>query len=157
MNTRKALSFALTFILVSVIGVTPVCFASQESGEKTTIKEVKKEVADAAQVIKEYSAEQKDEAVKKAKAAMDDLDARIDAIETRVDNEWGEMSQTARQQARESLKTLRKKRNEVAEWYGALKHSSSDAWDEIKKGFTHAYQALVEEWEESEKEMNPGQ
>ena len=32
-----------------------------------------------------------------------------------------------------------KKRQDVAEWYGALTHSSSDAWSDIKKGFVDAY------------------
>jgi hypothetical protein len=52
------------------------------------------------------------------------------------------MDQSARKKARASLKALRKQRNEVAEWYGGLKHSSSNAWEDVKKGFLNSCQEL---------------
>ena len=55
---------------------------------------------------------------------------------------WGQMDQSARKKARASLKALRKQRNEVAEWYGGLKHSSSNAWEDVKKGFLNSYQVI---------------
>lgn len=56
------------------------------------------------------------------------------------------MSQAAREKTRENLKTLRKKRNQLAEKYGSLKASSTSAWEEMKQGFSQAYEALGDAW-----------
>jgi hypothetical protein len=52
------------------------------------------------------------------------------------------------------MKALRRQRTGVAEWYGSLKTSSSDAWEHIKKGFSDAYESLSEAWEKPEKEFD---
>lgn len=157
MKAQKTRNATLILLLAAMFGVAPACFGSQTSTEKTTIKEIKQEVADVAEVIKEYSADQRDEAVKKVKDALDDLDARIESIEERIDNEWDQMNQAARQKARATLKDLRKQRNEIAEWYGGLKHSSADAWERMKKGFSDAYTALHAAWEKAKKEFHTDQ
>lgn len=106
MKAQKARNATLVFVLVTLFGLAPVCLGSQiqTSTEKTTIKEVKQAVADAAQAIKAYSADQRDEAVRKVQAALDGLDARIDRIEAQIDHEWGQMNQAARQNARATFR-----------------------------------------------------
>ena len=80
---------------------------------------------------------------------MDILDRRIDELETKIADDWDQMSGAAREKTRESLKTLRKKRNDVAEKYGSLKASSTSAWEEMKQGFSEAYQDLSDAWANS--------
>ena len=58
---------------------------------------------------------QRDEALKKAKAALDDADARIGRMERKLESEWGRMDQAARKKARAALNALRRERNEAAE------------------------------------------
>jgi hypothetical protein len=48
---------------------------------------------------------------------------------------------------------LRKQRNEVAEWYGGLKHSASNAWEDVKKGFLKSYQALRDTFDKAHSEF----
>jgi len=55
-----------------------------------------------------------------------------------------QMDQAARQRAASNLDALRKERNKVAEWYGGLKHGSSQAWEEVKTGFSNSSQDLQE-------------
>ena len=74
--------------------------------------EVKEKVAAAAEAIKNYSAAQRDEALQKAKAVMDDLDVRIDRMQSQLNEKWDQMDQLARQKAMDSLTTLRKQRND---------------------------------------------
>ena len=57
------------------------------------------------------------------------------------------MSEAARQQARETMKDLQRKRNDLAEWYGGMKHSSAAAWEEVKKGFAESYDTLKQSFE----------
>lgn len=140
-------------MLIGILGISPLCYAQQEDSN-TSIEEVKKETRHLLQTIGSYSADQKDEAIQKAKESLDRVDKRIDMLEERIDTDWDNMKTAARNEARENLKILRKQRNEVAEWYGSMKTSSGDAWNHVKNGFSDAYQALENAWEESEKEFS---
>jgi RNA processing factor Prp31 len=142
MKTQELRKAGLFFITAVFFAVGSVSFAAQTSADKTTTKEVKEKVAEAAEAIKNYSFDQRDEAIVKAKAALADLDARIDRMESRLNKEWDQMDQSARNKAINTLTALRKQRNEVAEWYGGLKHGSRNAWEEVKKGFLKSYQDL---------------
>lgn len=140
------------FTLIALLVTIPLCYA-KSSEEKTSIKEVKQETQDLIQALGAYTADQRDEAVQRAKTALNNLDKRIDALEKRIDDNWDQMNKAAREKARANLKALRKQRNEVAEWYGSLKTSSAGAWEHIKKGFSDAYKALGDAWEKSAKEF----
>jgi chromosome segregation ATPase len=142
MKTQKLGKTTLFFITAIFLTVGSVSFAAQTPADKTTTKEVKEKVAEAAEAIKNYSVDQRDEAVKKAKVALDDLDARIDRLESRLNKKWDKMDQTTRKQARAKLTALREQRKELAEWYGGLKHSSSNAWEDVKNGFLNSYREL---------------
>ncbi len=146
-------SYICALMLISILGVTPLCYAQKEKAN-TSIEEVKKETQDLLQTIGSYTADKRDEAVQKAKVGLNKLDKRIDVIEARIDKNWDKMNKSARKEARENLKALRKQRNQVAEWYGSMKTSSADTWDRMKKGFSDTYKALEDAWEKSEKEFN---
>lgn len=147
----KSTLYAL--MLIGLLGGTPVCYA-QTTNNDTSIEDVKKETQDMLQALGAYSADKRDEAVQKAKDGMNNLDKRIDALETRIDENWDKMSDAARREARENLQALRKQRNQVAEWYGSMKTSSAAAWDQMKEGFAAAYKDLTDAWEKSKKEFN---
>jgi hypothetical protein len=153
MKTQKLRKAGLFFITAVFLAVGSVSFAAQTSAEKTTTKEVKEKVAEAAEAIKNYSVDQRDEALKKAKAVLDDLDARIDRMESQLNEKWDQMDQSARKKARATLTAPRKQRNEVAEWYGGLKHSSSNAWEDVKKGFLKSYQELRDAFDKAHSEF----
>jgi hypothetical protein len=146
----------LSLITVALLGLAPPSHASQHEKDKTTAKAVRHEVADAAEAIKQYGADKRDEAAKKAQAALDVLDARIEAMEARIDRNWDKMDKAAREQARSRLKALREQRVEVAEWYGGLKNSTAEAWDQMKAGFSGAYTSLRRTWEKAETENPEG-
>jgi hypothetical protein len=127
--------------------------AEQQSEDKTTIKEVQQELQDAAEAIKDYSVDQRDEAVAKMRAALEDLDARIDRIETQVEAKKDYLTREAMQKWKATRKALRKQRTEVAEWLGGLRHSSNEAWEDVKKGFSDAYRDLYDAFEKAEAEF----
>jgi uncharacterized coiled-coil protein SlyX len=114
---------------------------------------VKQEVQGAIQALKEYSVEQLHEVVKETKAVLDKLDSRIDALEKRLHNNWDKMYEATRKKARATLKLLRKQRTQLAEWYGGLKHSSVDAWEDVKKGISDSYISFCDAWEKAESEF----
>jgi len=134
------------FALGALFAVSPWSFAAEAQGGKTTAKDV-------ARTIKDYTVAQRDEAIKNAKAALDDVDARIRGMERKLDNEWDRMDQAARKKARATLAALRRERNEVAEWYGGLKHSSAESWEQVKTGFVKSYEVLRDSFARARKEF----
>lgn len=140
------------FMLIGMLGITPICYA-ETSADKTSIEEVKKETQDLLQTLNAYTVEQREEAIRKTKTALDNLDKRIDSLQARIDRNWDQMDKAARDKARSNLRALRKERTQVAEWFGSLKSSTGDAWEHMKKGFSKAYKSLNDAWEKSVKEF----
>jgi chromosome segregation ATPase len=116
-------------------------------------KDVGKKVEAAAEAIKNYTIAQKDEAIKSAKATLDDLDARIKQMEDRLDKQWNHMDQAARDAARASSHKLRAQRTELAEWYGQLKQSSAAVWEQVQHGFVESYGTLRDSIAKAQKEF----
>ncbi len=127
--------------------------AAPASEEKTSLQDVQREMAESADKIRDYSADQMREAVRAGKSALQRLDEQIAELEKRIDTDWDRMSAAARQEAKSALKTLRGQRGEVAGWYDELKHSSASAWEITKKGFADAFDALRESVGEAKKEF----
>ena len=145
-----------SFFIMIIIGTAflvnaPVCPA-EEGKDRSSLEAVKQETRDLLKALKGYSARQREQAIRETRAALADLDRRIEDLETRIEKNWETMDRSARQQARETLKTLRRQRVRVAEWYGSLKSSSGDAWGHMKEGFADAYRDINDAWEKARKE-----
>src|SRR5258708_10976523 len=125
-----------------MVADSPLSFAAESSGSKSTAKDIAKKADETSRAIKNYTVAQRDEAIKNAKAALDDADRRIDRMERKLDSEWERMDQATRKRARATLDALRRERNEAAEWYGGLKHSSAGSWEQVKTGFVKNYEGL---------------
>lgn len=145
-------------LILTMIAVVTLCFipiAQAQSGNDTvTAQDVKKETKELINTLQQYTAKQREQALVETEQALKKLDGRIDELETRVDNNWDKMTQAARQKARANLKALRQQRYELAEWYGSFKSSSVDSWEQMKKGFTDAYQAMSDSWEKAKSEYD---
>ena len=142
---------ARALALGALLAVSPLSFSAEAPA--TTAKDVSRKAGETGRAIKDYTVEQRDEAIKKAKAALDDLDARIRRMERKLDGEWERMDQGARKKARATLDTLRRERNEAAEWYGGLKHSSAESWEQVKAGFVKSYEVLRQSFAKARKEL----
>jgi hypothetical protein len=147
----------ITTLLVFVSGVLftigGIALAGENPGDKTRTKEVKQEFREAVEALKDYSADQRDEALKRVKVAVSDLDARIEDLENGVEEKWDRMDQVAREKARATLKSLRQKRDKLGEWYGGMQHSSAKAWQHVKKGFLESYESISDAYDKAVKEF----
>jgi hypothetical protein len=149
-------TFALltrTLALGALLIVSPLSAAADPSAGKTTAKDVGRKVDETGRAIKNYTVEQRDEAVKKAKAALDDADRRISRLERKVDDEWDRTDEAAHRKARATLHALRRERDEAAEWFGGLKHSSKESRDQVRDGFVKSYETLKESFAKARKEF----
>jgi len=142
MKTRPVNNLVVVIIALTGLVMASAAFSAQATPPKTTTQNVEKKVTDAVAAIKTYAIDQRDEALQKAKIVMDDMDARIDQLEFQLHQKWDQMDQAARQRTVCDLAALRGERNKVAEWYGGLKHGSSQAWEDVKTGFSKSTQDL---------------
>ncbi|HSM31690.1 MAG TPA: hypothetical protein VK854_13410 [Woeseiaceae bacterium] len=122
--------------------------------EKTSLEDVKRESQELAHTIADYSEDQRDEAVREVESALSTADRRIQDFEQQVEANWDDLSETAREEAREDLETLKARRAAVAESYEELKSDSGAAWAEVKKGFSDAYAELEAAFEAADKEFD---
>lgn len=155
MQTNRIPGIVLAVFLAMAAGLV-AAGASTAATESTSAEDIKQETAQLLQALENYGAEQRDEALARSRTALENLDRRIETLESMMLEKWGDMDQAAREQARASLQALREQRTRVAEWYGSMKSSSAGAWGHIKEGFTKAYRALDEAWEKSEHEFRSG-
>ncbi len=75
-------AFSIPALLLGVLlAVSPLVFGADTPGKKTTAKDVSRKVDETGEAIKNYTVAQRDEAVKKAKGALDDADRSIRRME----------------------------------------------------------------------------
>lgn len=138
--------------LVGMMMLAMALNVSAEQGQKaaakttasapSTVAELRQEWAEAVDALNSYSAAQREAAVARAKTTLQAMDARIEQLQVQADEQWDELSESARQKRQATLRALREQRNRVAEWYGGMKHSSASAWSDVKDGFIGAYGIL---------------
>jgi nucleoside phosphorylase len=140
----------LMLLAVLIIG-TNIGFASSHNNGKITIADVIVESKETYKAFKNYTVGQRDEALRAAKKKLDTLDDRIDKLQQNLDQRWQEMSKTSREETRQTLKKLRRQRQNVAEWFGGMQHSSIEAWEDVKKGFGDSYDLLQKAFNDAKK------
>ncbi|UTM59862.1 hypothetical protein L4174_017470 [Photobacterium sp. CCB-ST2H9] len=157
MKARMIQRYASVAAFFLFLGLAPVSVsAAEQEKEKTTTsaEEISQETQQLLTSLKDYSIEQKDEAMKATKDGLDTLDAHIEELQAKIDKDWDNMDQAAREKARNSLKLMQEQRVKLAEWYGSMKSSSAGAWEHVKEGFSGAYDSLSEAWQKASEEFS---
>ena len=142
---RSQLSWFLgaSLLIIALLGfVAGNAVASSHQDGETTATDVKKEAVETYDALKSYTVEQRDEAMTFAEKKLSELDSRIEELQGTLDRKWQDMSEASRTKTRQTLNQLKQQREKVAEWYGGMQHSSSEAWTEVKKGFADSYDRL---------------
>ena len=145
-------SKTLCFILVTA-SLSASALAG-DNDDPADMQNVQKEWSEAIASLKGYSVAQRDVAVEKAGETLADMDTRIDDLEQRTAEEWADLSAEARVARRKAIRELTVSRNELAEWYGGMKHSSSQAWGEVQEGFIDAYGVMQDAWNDALEEFD---
>lgn len=127
---------------------------NDDTGNVQDLQDVQKDWSEAVASLKNYSVTQRDAAIEKAGEMLADMDRSIEELEERTAEEWAELSDEARVARRKAIRELTTRRNELAEWYGGMKYSSAQAWDEMQQGFAEAYDILRESWEDALEEFD---
>ena len=83
MEIRTLTFSARALALGALLAASALCVAADTPGGKATAKDVSKKAGETGRAIKDYTVLQRDEALKQAKAALDDVDSRIHSGFTR--------------------------------------------------------------------------
>lgn len=140
-----------SLILILAFGMSGNLHAESSGG--SSVESLKQETRELGQALKEFGADQKAEAEASIERTLAALDKRIETLQQELDQNWDDMSDKARERSRKSLESLREQRERVQNWYDELQASSSSAWERAKQGFSNAYEALSEQWNETERKL----
>ena len=142
----------ITFALLVAASCTFAASLQAESAD-SSVDKLKQQSQELGETLQEYGADQKDQAEDAINRTLAALDKRIAQLESELSENWDDMSSVARERSQESLASLREQRERVQAWYNELKASSASAWERAKKGFSDAYDALSEQWNETERDL----
>ena len=142
----------ITFALLVAASCTFAASLQAESAD-SSVDKLKQQSQELGETLREYGADQKDQAEDAINRTLAALDKRIAELESELSENWDDMSSVARERSQESLASLREQRERVQAWYNQLKASSASAWERAKKGFSDAYDALSEQWNETERDL----
>ncbi len=153
LKNKTSVNLIIGLLFNAILFWGSVSFAGQKHETDATLKKVSKEVREAVNSLKNYSVNKRDDAYKKVSTVIEDIDSRIERLEDRVESKWDQLDQSAREKTRKTLKTMRKGRNDLSEWYGGMQHSSSQAWQHVKDGFIKSYEALANAYDNAAEEF----
>lgn len=138
---------SISMLAAMVLVTTAQVWAGEDND--SGVAKIQHESRQLLEQIKDYSAEQKSKAIEETADTLAKLDKHIDKLERRLQKQWSELDDATREERREVLDKLREQRLRLAEWYGSMKTSSDPAWEEMKEGFSDAYQRLTDAWEKA--------
>lgn len=126
--------------------------ATQEQRQRA---EMQREVEEAARAIGTYSAARRDQAMARAREALDAMDKRIQ----RKNEEWSREAQRQHEQARAARERqdaeLRAKRAQAEQRYRDLEASNAQMWARARDSFVRAYRELAARFGAKPAQMEP--
>lgn len=153
MNPVRILLIVLGVLSAMLFIALPITFSRRLSSGRAA-RRVKYHAAKTAEALRDLTAEQRDEALGRARATMDQLDEKIDDLQQKMYEGWDLMDKSAREKTVKTIDNLNKERNQVAEWYGAMMHSSSQAWGDVKDGFIKSFENLRASFQQAQSEFS---
>jgi peptidoglycan hydrolase CwlO-like protein len=141
-----------TLIGLSALAALTLAGCEREP-EAADADDVKRQARELAETLKSYSADQKEEALKEAGKALNDLNEGVEQLRERVSERWSEMDEATRRNARRELAQLEGEQAELIDRLEALRNASGDAWARVAQGFAAAYEELRDAWQETEADL----
>lgn len=146
MNVKNAAAMAL---FLATAGTMTTAYA------QTSFEDVKTEAQALVEVTGDYAYAKRDELVAKSRASLENIDASILDLETRIRDNWASMNDAAKAKAEAEMADLRQQRINVAEHLSGLRYSTSDAWTDMKGGFSASFDVLLNSWAKAKSEFDP--
>lgn len=120
---------------------------------QTTFDDVKQEAHALFEVIGDYTHDRRVALIEASKTSLQGIDESLLELDTQIRDDWGQINDAAKANAQAAMDDLHQRRLTVAESLGALEHSSSESWSDIRAGFSAAFADLQMAWETAEQEF----
>jgi hypothetical protein len=122
---------AVLFVIFGLLVSGGVAF-----GKTTSMADVKKELSEAMDAIRAFSAERKD------------------LLGDKIKKEWEQMEPEARKKAEETMKKLHQQRDRMAKTIEEWSKDSATSWNKIKKEFMKSYEEFKKSYEEADEQYD---
>ena len=110
-------------------------------------EKVTAQMEDTLEEIQAFTVEQKNDAMRAARHALDDLDRQITLLQSEIDSRWQGLSQQSRLDKQSAMATLKEQRAELESRYQALQQASADNWEAAKVKFSRGWYAVKQSWQ----------
>lgn len=97
--------------------------------------------------IGDFSEEQKNEAMRTARHALDDLEQRMNLVQGEIDSQWRDLSQDARLGKQEALSALKQEQQELEAAYRAMQDAGEENWKAAQQQFQESWLAAKRNWQ----------
>ncbi|WP_006787819.1 hypothetical protein [Thiorhodospira sibirica] len=138
--------------------------APKEPSQETTIQQertefdaLKQETGEWLGALQRYGEHEQQRAIEHARAALAIADEQVQQLKIRMEENWDKMDASAREQATAALATLEVQQRELRVWQEKLQSGSTDAWAQLKQGFSGAYASFREALQDSESAGQPSE
>src|ERR1039458_6037694 len=123
----------ITFLFIAAIAVG--CNKEQTTSQQ--MDKVQTETTQASQDMKDYTFAQKAEFVKAMQSQLDTLNKDLDQLSAKIDKS----SDAVKAEAKTNLQALRDQAAQLNKQLDEAKNATESTWDSVKAGFTKAYDA----------------
>lgn len=127
-----------TALLTGCVAISSAYAASPQPSATSETPAASK-TADTEETIKSYSIDKKDEAVKKAKEMMDNINTRADKLEQQANEKKKEWSAALAEKKAQEVAEIKKARTELSARYEHLMKASKKAWESAKEAFMKSF------------------
>tara|TARA_R110001592_G_scaffold19116_5_gene78669 strand:+ start:15054 stop:15554 length:501 start_codon:yes stop_codon:yes gene_type:complete len=139
---------AFAVALLALLGLS-----SGAAAQPSTFEELQHDTHELMDSIANYTAQQRDNVVAEVEQSLEALDEHTQRMQERIDANMQVMSVESQELARDAMEELHEQRAVVGVHLEQLANNTTDTWDEVKAGFTEAYEKMFEAWEEAEKSL----
>lgn len=150
MNIPAAKFFWL--LLTGFFLLPAAALAGNTHDDEVEMQLLAQEMDATATAIKQYSVEQREQALLQIKTTLNKFDAQIAHLEQQLRKRAGLMDKRAYDKASATLLKIKDHREQVAEWYDNMHNSTAATWQNVKRGFLKSYVALQEAFDKVQKE-----
>lgn len=120
-----------------------------ETAEEATDARAVRELKEAGEAVSDWSAETKDELIKKAEEKLADLNTKLDELKAQA----ADASDDAKARWDEQIEELEQKRTAFTEKLDELKSSGEAAWQEMATGLKNAWAKLEQSSKDAASEL----
>ncbi|MDL0433605.1 hypothetical protein QPM17_20890 [Marinobacter sp. TBZ242] len=149
---RSPLRLKASALLLALVMPMAPGHAAEDDGDVTE-ESLRQEMQNLDQELADFTAERRERLMTDIEDVLDDIDARIATLNSRLRDNWNSADRLERAQAQTAVAALRRERSRVTEWLQRMQDSTNFTWESMKDGFNDAFDDLSEAWQGAEQKV----